>query len=358
MQFEYCGLDKTAEKVEIFPECEAKINLPLNCQKDPFDLKPNEKIRALNLLKFRDVFISSEGALFKGLSISEESLFHEGVKKFYQKNSDKFKFFKRNYLKRPTIKVPKAMLAFDPWSLINYYHWLCDSMMRVAAGVKFLEDDAVLILPYDKHSIKSEIILDCLKAFGISENKILKLKKNQKVKVSELLMPSHTTQIGAIYFREELLNLVRDKIINFYANSAKTNLGSRIYISRSKAAYRKISNEDEVIKLLKKYDFTIVNMEDYSFADQISISNQASCLISCHGAGLANILFMQKNSFVLELINENLIRPHFYILASGASVNYLQRKCQQTSQKNFEENADITVDIAGLEADLQIMITN
>lgn len=358
MQFEYCELDKIAEKIEIFSECEAKIKLPLNSAKDPFGLDPNEKIRAVSLLKFKNVFISSEGALFKGLSISEESLFHDGVKQFYQKKSDKFKFFKRNYLKRKTIKVPKAMLAFDPWSRINYYHWLCDAMMRVAAGVKFLEEDALLILPYDKHSIKNEIILDCLKAFGIAENYILKLEKNQKVQVAELVMTTHATQAGAIYFREELLNLVREKIINFYSNSPKTNLGSRIYISRSKAAYRKISNEDEVINLLKKYDFAIVNMEDYSFVDQINIAHQASCLISCHGAGLANILFMKKNSFVLELINENLSRPHFYILASGASVNYLQRKSPQTSQKNFEENADITVDIAGLEADLQLMINN
>ncbi len=353
MQFEYFGLDKKAEKINLFPEFEAQIKLPLNYQENPFNGPKSKIIQAMDLFKFRNVFVSSEGIIFKNFSFSEESIFYGDVKKLYTKLIDKFHFFRKNYLKRKTIHLKKAVLALDPWSQINYYHWLCDAMMRVAAVSPSLEKDMMFIVPYEKFSLKNEVILESLRAFNIDESQILKIEKNQKVKVDELLMPSHATQDPS-YFREDLLNLVREKIKIFHRDNLEFNLGKKIYISREKALYRKVRNENEVINLLKKHDFKIVNMEDYSFLEQVAISHNANCLVSCHGAGLANILFMERNSFVLELINENIDRMHFYNLASSAAVNYLLLKCRQVSDEK-NANDDIVVDIAALEKNLEII---
>ncbi|MES2961802.1 MAG: glycosyltransferase family 61 protein [Pseudomonadota bacterium] len=357
MQFQYFGLDQKSEKTNLFPEFEAQIKLPLNCKKDPFNLPPVQTIRAMDLLKFRNVFVGWQGIIFKGLRYSDESLFHDDVKNIYQKPAAKFKFFKRNYLQYKTIRVKKAVLAFDPWSQLNYFHWFCDTMMRVAATAPIAPADAVFILPFDKYSLKSTIILDSLRAFGIDESRILKMEKNQKIKVDELLMPSHQAQYGQVYFRDNLLNLIVGKIKNFYRADLDFSLGEKIYISRAKAATRKISNENELINLLKKYGFNVVNMEDFSLKQQIAIAHNARYLASCHGAGLTNILFMQKNGFVIEMINENMDRPHFYSLASAVGANYLIRKCRQSLAGKYQDNADIFVDIAALEEDLKTIIS-
>ena len=64
----------------------------------------------------------------------------------------------------------------------------------------------------------------------------------------------------------------------------------RIYLTRSKNRLRFIENGKQVIEVLKKYNFEIIDTDNIPITKQIEIFGSARYLIAIHGAGLVNIL--------------------------------------------------------------------
>src|SRR5690606_19657427 len=81
--------------------------------------------------------------------------------------------------------------------------------------------------------------------------------------------------------------LMRKHILNKIKITPDT--GKRIYISRS--CRRKIINEEELITLLKKFDFTIIEDKPRTIAEQVSIYNNADFIIGPHGASFSNVIW-------------------------------------------------------------------
>src|SRR6185295_8017269 len=86
---------------------------------------------------------------------------------------------------------------------------------------------------------------------------------------------------------------------------------------------RRVLNEAEVSGLLREYGFVTLYFEDYTFEKQVHLSSNATMLISIHGAGLTNMLFMKEKASVLEFRPKN---DHtnlcYYALASALDLNY------------------------------------
>lgn len=81
-----------------------------------------------------------------------------------------------------------------------------------------------------------------------------------------------------------------------------------IYIVRNK---RTLKNDNEVQKLLKSYGFTCVSLEDLSLDEQINLFRKAKCIVGFHGAGLANLLFCESNTIVLEIVDPDCVYPSY-----------------------------------------------
>ena len=131
-----------------------------------------------------------------------------------------------------------------------------------------------------------------------------------------------------------------------------------MYISRAKAFKRRIVNEPDCISLLKKYNFNIIILEDYTFLEQISICANAQYIVSNHGAGLSNILFMKPSSSVLELRKENDYHNNCYFsLANAMSLNYYYQICAPCNKYQDAHIANLLVDIEALDFNINKMIT-
>jgi capsular polysaccharide biosynthesis protein len=149
-----------------------------------------------------------------------------------------------------------------------------------------------------------------------------------------------------------------------YVNSVKKitcNLGERIYVSRKKSRRRKIENENEVIEILNKYNFTVIYNEDYSFFEQVAIYSQVKYLISIHGAGLTNMLFMQSPAAIFELHKKqtNTSDQHsliFWYMADALGLKYYHQICEPTDNDDDFFEADFIVDIELLKRNLKLMM--
>jgi hypothetical protein len=108
--------------------------------------------------------------------------------------------------------------------------------------------------------------------------------------------------------------------------------------------------------------FVTIDMENYSYQEQIAICHNAQYVVGPHGAGLTNILFMKKNSTLLELSakdDEDFFNG-FYILANMLEHNYLYQKCAigQNSFIQDSHHSSLNVDLERLERNIKIMLNN
>ena len=155
-----------------------------------------------------------------------------------------------------------------------------------------------------------------------------------------LLMPSHTAPSG--HYNEEIIRGVRDVLLSAYGDSDQ---GEKIYISRRHAAKRRIVNEDEVNEVLSAFGFQTIYAEELSFAQQVQICSRARCIVSNHGAGLTNMLFMPQGGSVLELRHrKDRINNCYFTLSSALNLNYFYQTCRPTDDGPDPHTADLIVD--------------
>jgi hypothetical protein len=122
--------------------------------------------------------------------------------------------------------------------------------------------------------------------------------------------------------------------------------GERVYISRS--GRRKVVNETELIELLKKFGFTIIEDIPRSISEQISIYYNASFIIGPHGASFSNIIWCRPGAHLIELFSPNYMPDFFLYLSTVMGLHY---------SAHFDGIADKSVEyVAGLVEDIHVSI--
>ena len=137
---------------------------------------------------------------------------------------------------------------------------------------------------------------------------------------------------------------MRDLLVDCYGDYGNKPDG-RVYISRQRAAKRTIVNEPEVIDVLLEFGFQIVCAEDLSLAEQIKMFSAAQHLVSNHGAGLTNMLFMSPGANMLELRHRtDGINNCYFTLASALQLNYFYQSCEPVNPAEDPHTAQLLVD--------------
>lgn len=307
--------------------------------------------KEVELITYKNVHVNAIGLIFKGLRLMKNSYpnWHP-YPTLYQRQ----KLIKNLYFKSKIHNFKgRVLLTCADGFLPNYYHWFCDALPRINLSKRFFKEKFLLVLP--KPFFEAEFVQKSLQAFGISKSNIVILDKREAAKSDLVIFP--TWLMG---YDQEVI-ATRDKLINHFKDNLKFNLGERIFISRKKAAKRKITNQEEVENLMIKYGFSIVVMEDLTFEEQISVTHNAKYIVAQHGAGLTNILFCKGDASILELKPKSFNDREgncFYELAQAAGLKYL---CQYDDFdiKNIYINAlhtDIMVDLSALKNNIELML--
>jgi hypothetical protein len=226
-----------------------------------------------------------------------------------------FLFLANILKKKKTINLNNNdIVLFGPWSDI-YFHQLIDFILRINFIKKkkykriFLPFFLKKILsssPYKEiffnlnffyYSYEKNIIFRNLRYLsGInhySKNKILK---------NTIL---------------DLNNSIHQKF-NLYSTKYKYTL-----ISRKKSS-RGLKNEDQLYEMLTKYNFKKYYFEDLSYLEQIRLCYNSKIVIGVHGSGLANLIFMKKNSNLIEMTNSFIENPIYKLLSNINKINYFK----------------------------------
>lgn len=79
--------------------------------------------------------------------------------------------------------------------------------------------------------------------------------------------------------------------------------GSRLYISRAKAAIRRLRNEGELLDALSPFGFTVVDPGSFSLKEQVVLFSRARIIVAPHGAALTNLLFGSASLRLVEIFS-------------------------------------------------------
>ena len=125
----------------------------------------------------------------------------------------------------------------------------------------------------------------------------------------------------------------------------------RIYLSRRGAATRKLANEAELLPLLERHGFVLVQPEAMSASQQLAQFQSAECILGVEGAVLVNLLVVPAHARVGVIVARGLYQPrHHYVSAPiGHDFTYLCAEPDYASHAVLAE-CDVTLPRALLEA--------
>ncbi len=337
---------------ELRQETVSRRRLPVNFKQDNLALFSHELERVIpetRLLELSDVRVSSDGILFRRHHMLPESFAFLANMEEWRRRS-LLKFFVSNYGLRRSRRVDRDILWItDDWSH-GYFHWLTDALARLYVMRDRL-DDFILLLPWDFEA--RNFVRSSLRCFGVKA--VAFIGKDEVLRCRKVFMPTHTAPSG--HYNEEIIRGVRGLLLQAYGDAAYRGEGERIYISRGRAHKRRIINEEEAADVLAEFEFQTIYAEDLSFEQQVQICSRARYLVSNHGAGLTNMLFMPQGGGVLELRHHtDCVNNCYFTLSSALDLNYFYQTCQSGTGDQDPHAADLVVEPTALKTNLSLLL--
>jgi hypothetical protein len=194
----------------------------------------------------------------------------------------------------------------------NYYHWMFEVLPRLhliqASGINV--NRYIANYEPEKYPYQNETLL----RIGINPNQIIITDHHFHLKASNLIVPSQP------YFFPTLwaYNYLRTMFLQDHA--LKDEEKKRIYISRKKN--RRILNEEEIMKILIKYNFIKVELEKMSVEEQVKLFSSSEVIVGPHGAGLANLAFCSPGTKVFEIFPPTYITCLYWLVSSLGRLDY------------------------------------
>jgi Glycosyltransferase 61 len=338
----------------LLPASRVRRALPANFDPDDRHLFAHElerELPATRLLELRGVSITPEGMLFKGGRILPQSFSSPVIMRhFLGRKRSVVKFLATNYLLRPRRRAAGPFLwVVDDWSY-GYFHWLADALARLYA-VRDVAADVPLLLP--AQFARMDFVQTSLKPFGVG--RVEYMEEGKVYFCERLLMPTHTAPSGN--YNEEVARGLRDLFAGAFGAGASPAPAERVYISRGRAPKRKVSNEAELLDTLREFGFRVFHFEEHPFAEQVRIAQGARHLISNHGAGLTNMLFMRPGGSVLELRRAGeRERNWFFNLADAMRLRYFYQNCPPENPAEEAHSGNLVVDPELFRENVRLML--
>lgn len=266
--------------------------------------------------------ISEKGNVF-------EEIFSWGDKSKY--NIFKKKFFSDNFQeKKNQFKNFSNSLILGSSSNDNYYSNIINFFPRIF----FINSKNINLVIHRKSSNKfRNFVEEILKKRKVTIDKFIYLDDNYYKFIDSEIPQFFPINISI-------------KILNNYFSSIKTNKKLKIYVSRQNANYRNLINEDDIIEILKRKGFKIIDTNKMNIFEQIKFFSSAEVVISPTGSALTNTVFCQKNTKVVEISPryqfqyENIFKNRYSEISKNLNLIYKKIEADPVSTQKSTTQTD------------------
>ena len=187
----------------------------------------------------------------------------------------------------------------------NYYHWVVETLTRLFAYPEKERPRLIVNSPLAPWQLES------LRLMGFRDDELLFLDHGYH-SFETLFFPSH------IGINPLTLKWLRDKMLP----SQSPSPAKRIYVTRRLASRRRVLNEKDLEPLLLDHGFVFVDLETFSFADQVRTFSEAEMIVAIHGAGLTNMVWAPPGCKIMEIMDPNHVSLMYYVLSEVLGQSY------------------------------------
>ncbi len=242
----------------------------------------------------------------------------------------------------------------------NYYHWNVDALPKLRilemAGHVLSDIDRFVLWGGFYHEFHTRAF-NCL---GIPEEKVFLSKTTPNFRCERLLHVDIRNFVGM-----QMHSVVPEYLRSVFLEEDREVGNRKLFIARENTNARRITNQDEVLKLVSSHGFEVVYMEGLGLKEQAAMFNSASVIIGTHGAGLTNLVYCNPGTTVVELFGAH-VYSFFYGLSNLCRLRYIPvlcsaddydgvvdaKLCNAKSDQAVTIKADTTVNLAVLEKTL------
>lgn len=290
-----------------------------------FQLKPRKlEVSPIYIATLRDCVVLPDGViLLNDGSVLLESVFPSSLEEFsrgVEARGSSDQYSEEQY----------ARIANDGGAIMDravhcrdrgeggYYHWLTAIMPRLELIQTRSSYGSLphLIEPW------AGFAMDWLDF--VAPGLVVQRSERKAMFVRELIYAS-PAQVGhSHYARNPLLLQWFRQSLKDRGISAPVHKGGRrkLYITRSDAPMRRLVNEDALMDRLAPLGFERVSLSGMAVREQIQLFASASVIIGPHGAGLANVVFCEPETLVIELMSPTRTWPGFKVISGAAGARY------------------------------------
>jgi hypothetical protein len=131
--------------------------------------------------------------------------------------------------------------------------------------------------------------------------------------------------------------------------------GKYTYIIRDPVSsnYRRILNHKEVITIAKQEGFSIYEMGNLTFVEQIRLFRSSEFILGVHGAAFSFLVFCEPGTQVLEIYPNRPGKNHFYDISRKMNLKYDRFIALDSFN---EENEDLVVNLSQFRNDIRHLI--
>ena len=202
------------------------------------------------------------------------------------------------------------------WMASNYFHWLVDGLTGLRRLIEIAAGRPVTVLVPGMLPPEWMAALDICLPPGIETRRV-----DGWVQMEQLLFPSPNRIASFAWLSQSESGSVREAVFAHFGLDPATRGSRRIYVCRSGALTRRLTNEAEIGALLADHGFERVRLEELSFEEQVRLFHGAECVAGVHGAGFANVLFANRCR-VLEFFPAGGFKPLYFGLAASLGHSY------------------------------------
>lgn len=223
----------------------------------------------------------------------------------------------------------------------GYTHWMLDLLPKLS----LLEENKISLDCFQHVIVNGEekaYKKDSLQKIGIPMSKIIYSENGTHIKAKQLFFIGGPSLIR---FHPLATNYLRQHFVPSVSKSPS----KYIYISRSKARWRHLINEEKIIDFLVSRNFEIVFLEDHSINKQAQYFSEAKVIVSLTGASLGNLAFCQRNTNVIVIYSDTFMSTVHWFLADLMGLNFYcyigdSVKPKKGHPKRKELDNDIKID--------------
>ncbi len=224
----------------------------------------------------------------------------------------------RAWLPRPEhLAGTTAVLAAPAGN--TYYHWLFDVLPRIAlleaAGIDLDALDRFAVNSFDRGYQR-----ETLARFRIDASRIVETDRLRHLVCERLVLPSYPGTSG--FPPRWACEFLRRSFLEEPAGPQRPG-PERLYVSRQGASRRRIANHDALESLLMRSGFETVHPERHTVTEQARWFRSARVVVAPHGSGLANLVFCDPGTRVIELFPPDMTgQSHYFVLSRQMGIRY------------------------------------